>query len=555
MLTDLEIAQKAKMENITEVAKQIDLTAKDLELYGNYKAKISFDAINRYKKNKRGKIILVTAINPTKAGEGKSTTTIGLGDSLSKLGHKTMIALREPSLGPVMGLKGGAAGGGYSQVVPMEDINLHFTGDIHAITSANNLISSVIDNHLYRGNSLNMDPNNIVWRRTMDMNDRALRKIKVGLSLKREIPRYDGFDISVASEVMAVLCLASDLDDLKTRLSRMIVAYSKEGKPITVKDLKVEGALTMLLKDAIKPNLVQTLEKTPALIHGGPFANIAHGANSVIATDFASRVSEYVVTEAGFGADLGMEKFMNIKMRTMDTMPRAVVIVASIRALKLHGNAKKSELEEENVEAIKKGIVNLEKHIESVKEFNRPYVIVLNRFASDTDAELNFVLDWAKANNYPISLSEVFTKGSEGGLDLAEKIIKLTNNLSETKNTPIYSLDMSIKEKINIIAKKIYGAKAVDFTEKAEEQIKEFNNLGWDKLSICMAKTPLSLSDNKKLKGRPKDFTITVRELKPSIGAGFIVALTGKVMTMPGLPKHGAYENMDVVDGNIIGLF
>ncbi|MGM0495242.1 MAG: formate--tetrahydrofolate ligase [Bacillota bacterium] len=555
MLSDLDIAQKAKMEEITEVAKQIDLTSKDLELYGNYKAKISFDAINRYKKNKRGKIILVTAINPTKAGEGKSTTTIGLGDSLSKLGYKTMIALREPSLGPVMGLKGGAAGGGYSQVVPMEDINLHFTGDIHAITAANNLISSVIDNHLYRGNKLDIDPGNVVWRRTMDMNDRSLRRIKVGLSLKREVPRFDGFDISVASEVMAVLCLATDLDDLKARLSKMVVAYNTDLKPVTVKDLKVEGALTMLLKDAIKPNLVQTLEKTPALIHGGPFANIAHGANSVIATDFASRVSEYVVTEAGFGADLGMEKFMDIKMRTMDTMPRAVVIVASIRALKLHGDAKKEDLENEDVEAIKKGIVNLEKHIESVREFDRPYVIALNRFANDTDNELNYVIDWAKANNHPISLSEVFTKGSEGGLDLAEKIVKLTDNKADIKNKPIYSLDMSIKDKINTIAKKIYGAKAVEFTERAEEQIIEFNKNGWDKLPICMAKTPLSLSDNAKLKGRPKDFTITVRELKPSIGAGFIVALTGKVMTMPGLPKHGAYENMDVIDQKIIGLF
>ncbi|MCF7924697.1 MAG: formate--tetrahydrofolate ligase [Candidatus Izimaplasma sp.] len=555
MLTDLEIAQKAEMQEITEIAKQIDLSPKDLELYGNYKAKISFNAINRYKKNKRGKIILVTAINPTKAGEGKSTTTIGLGDSLSKLGYKTMIALREPSLGPVMGLKGGAAGGGYSQVVPMEDINLHFTGDIHAITSANNLISSVIDNHLYQGNKLDIDPEKVVWRRTMDMNDRALRKIKVGLSLKREVPRYDGFDISVASEVMAVLCLATDLEDLKARLSKMVVAYNKNSKPVTVKDLKVQGALTMLLKDAIKPNLVQTLEKTPALIHGGPFANIAHGANSVIATDFASRVSEYVVTEAGFGADLGMEKFMDIKMRTMDTMPRAVVIVASIRALKLHGDINKNDLDDENVEALEKGIVNLEKHIESIKEFNRPYVIALNRFAGDTDNELNFVLNWAKENNNPISLSEVFTKGSEGGLDLAKKIVDLTENLSETKNTPIYSLDMSIKEKIETIALKIYGAKAVEFTDKAEEQIREFNKNGWDKLSICMAKTPLSLSDNAKLKGRPRDFTITVRELKPSIGAGFIVALTGKVMTMPGLPKHGAYENMDVIDEKIIGLF
>jgi len=555
MLTDLEIAQQASMTHISNIAKEVGLKSEDLELYGNYKAKISFDAINRYKDNPRGKIILVTAINPTKAGEGKSTTTIGLGDSLSHLGHKAMIALREPSLGPVMGMKGGAAGGGYAQVVPMEDINLHFTGDIHAIGAANNLISSVIDNHLYQGNALHIDPEKVIWRRVVDMNDRALRKIKVGISLKREVPRYDGFDITVASEVMAVLCLSKDLDDLKERLSKMVVAYDKDASPITVKDLKLEGALTMLLKDAIKPNLVQTLEKTPALIHGGPFANIAHGANSIIATDFASRASDYVVTEAGFGADLGMEKFMDIKMRAMDTMPSAVVIVASIRALKLHGDADDKQLDQEDVNALKKGIVNLEKHIDSVQQYNRPYVIAINRFPKDTENEIETLLSWAKSNNHPIALSEVFAKGSEGGLELAKKVLDLTKGDNPNKNTPLYPLEMGIKEKIVAIAKKIYGADGVDFSEKAEEQVLSFKNKGWDQLSICMAKTPLSLSDNKKLKGRPTGFRIGVREFKPSIGAGFIVALTGKVMTMPGLPRHGAYENMDVVDETILGLF
>ena len=555
MLTDLEIAQKATMVHISDIAKEIGLKAEDLELYGNYKAKISFDAINRYKSNPRGKIILVTAINPTKAGEGKSTTTIGLGDSLSHLGHKTMIALREPSLGPVMGMKGGAAGGGYAQVVPMEDINLHFTGDIHAIGAANNLISSVIDNHLYQGNDLDIDPEKVIWRRVVDMNDRALRKIQVGLSLKREVPRYDGFDITVASEVMAVLCLSKDLDDLKARLGRMVVAYNKDGGPVTVNDLKIQGALTMLLKDAIKPNLVQTLEKTPALIHGGPFANIAHGANSIIATDFASRVSDYLVTEAGFGADLGMEKFMDIKMRAMDTMPSAVVIVASIRALKLHGDADDKNLDQEDIDALKKGIVNLEKHIESVQHFNRPYVVAINRFPKDTKAEIETLLSWAKSNHHPIALSEVFAKGSQGGLELANMVLELTKDQDVNKNQPIYPLDMPIKEKIESIAKKIYGADGVDFSQTAEEQLQAFKANGWENLAICMAKTPLSLSDDANLKGRPKGFRIHVRSFKPSIGAGFIVALTGKVMTMPGLPKHGAYENMDVVDETIIGLF
>jgi formate--tetrahydrofolate ligase len=553
MLTDLEIAQKAKMEKIDKISEKIGLKPDDLELYGNYKAKISFEAINRYKHNPRGKIILVTAINPTKAGEGKSTTTIGLGDSISKLGFSTMIALREPSLGPVMGVKGGAAGGGYAQVVPMEDINLHFTGDIHAITAANNLISAVIDNHLFHGNSLNINPENVIWKRAMDMNDRSLRKIQVGLSMKKETPRYDAFDITVASEVMAVLCLATDIDDLKKRIGRMVVAYDYDNKPITVDDLKVSGAVVMLLKDAIKPNIVQTLEGTPTLIHGGPFANIAHGCNSIIATDFASRAADFVVTEAGFGADLGMEKFMDIKMRTMDTMPSAVVIVVSIRALKIHGGVDDKNMNEENVQAVKTGIENLEKHIDSINNFKVPFVIALNRFYTDTDEEIEAVMSWAKKNDYDISLSEVFAKGSEGGLDLANKVVKKAISVNENK--PLYALDLSVKEKIEAIAKKIYGAKGVVYTDKAEEQIKRFNELGWNKLAICMAKTPLSLSDDASLKGKPKNFEITVREFKPSVGAGFIVALTGAVMTMPGLPKHGAYENMDVIDQKIIGLF
>ena len=556
MLTDLQIAQQAKMAHIHEIAQSIGLNPEDLELYGNHKAKIGFEAIKRYQNQERGKIVLVTAINPTKAGEGKSTTTIGLGDSLKALGYRTMIALREPSLGPVMGMKGGAAGGGYAQVVPMEDINLHFTGDIHAIGASNNLISSVIDNHLYHGNALNIDPEKVIWKRAIDMNDRSLRKIQVGLSMKKEVPRYDAFDITVASEVMAVLCLSKDLEDLKERLAKMVVAYNVDDEPITVSDLKVQGALTMLLRDAIKPNLVQTLEKTPALIHGGPFANIAHGANSIIATDFASRISEYVVTEAGFGADLGMEKFVDIKMRTMNTMPSAVVIVASIRALKLHGDASDETLDQEDVNALKQGIVNLEKHIESVKNFNRPYVIAINRFPKDTENEIKVLLDWANKHQHPISLSEVFSKGSQGGIDLAKKVVDVINHHQPVKsNQPLYPLTMSIEDKINTIAQKIYGADGVDFTDKAKNQIETFNQYQWDQLAICMAKTPLSLSDDPKLKGRPSNFRITVREFKPSIGAGFIVALTGQVMTMPGLPKHGAYENMDVIDEKIIGLF
>ncbi len=555
MLTDLEIAQKAKMKNITQIAKMIGVKPSEIELYGTHKAKISFDAINRFHPENPGKVILVSAINPTPAGEGKSTTTIGLGDSLSKLGYKTMITLREPSLGPVFGVKGGAAGGGYAQVVPMEDINLHFTGDIHAITAANNLISAVIDNHLYRENELKIDPNKIIWKRAMDMNDRALRKIQVGLSSEKEVIRDDGFDITVASEVMAVLCLANNIEDLKQRVSRMVVAYNTEGTPVTVGDLKVTGAVAMLLKDAIKPNLVQTLENTPVLIHGGPFANIAHGCNSIIATSFARNASEYTVTEAGFGADLGMEKFMDIKARLMDIMPAAVVLVVSIRALKLHGGQDKKLMKEENLKALRLGIENLEKHIESVQEFHVPYVLALNKFASDTEAELNLIMNWAEEHNHPISLSEVFAKGSEGGVDLARKVVHEIENYDYSLSKPLYDLNLTIEDKISTIAKRIYGAKGVIYTDKALEQIKEYVALGWDKLAICMAKTPLSLTDNSKLLGRPRDFEITVREFKPSIGAGFLVALTGDVMTMPGLPKHGAYENMDVVDQKIIGLF
>jgi len=554
MLTDLQIAQKSKMIRISEIAKKLNLSQEEIELYGNFKAKISYEALNKVKGKPRGKIILVSAINPTPAGEGKSTTTIGLGDSLNKLGYNTMICLREPSLGPVMGVKGGATGGGYAQVVPMEDINLHFTGDIHAITAANNLISAVIDNHLYQGNELNINPERVIWRRVMDMNDRALRKIRVGLSLKREVPRNDGFDISVASEIMAVFCLATDLDDLERRIDKIVVAYNMDGEPITVKNLKVSGAVTMLLKDAFKPNLVQTLEHNPVLIHGGPFANIAHGCNSIMATDYASKVSEYTVTEAGFGADLGMEKFMDIKMRAMETMPELVVLVASIRALKLHGGVNKNDLKEENVEALKTGVQNLEKHIESVSEFNLPYVIALNKFPTDTKNEIDFMLNWAKENNHPISLSEVFEKGSEGGLDLAKKVIKTIENKTD-KGHILYNLNLSIEEKLSKIARRIYGAKEVIYTDKAKEQIETYKKLGWDKLAICVAKTPLSLTDNGKIKGRPRDFTVTVREFKPSLGAGFIVAMMGNVMTMPGLPKHGAYMDMDVIDGKIIGLF
>jgi len=555
MLSDLEIAQKSKMVKIDKIAKKLNLSVVEIEMYGNYKAKISYEALAKVKDNPRGKIVLVSAINPTPAGEGKSTTTIGLGDALNKLGHKTMVCLREPSLGPVFGVKGGATGGGYSQVVPMEDINLHFTGDIHAITTANNLISAVIDNHLFQENDLKIDPKKVIWKRVMDMNDRALRKITVGLSMKKEVPRDDAFDISVASEIMAVFCLAQSLKDLKSRISQIVVAYDIDDNPITVKDLQVAGAVTMLLKDAFKPNLVQTLEGNPVLIHGGPFANIAHGCNSIMATDYASRISEYTVTEAGFGADLGMEKFIDIKMRVMEAMPELVVLVASIRALKMHGGVEMDDLKIENVEALKLGVQNLEKHIESVREFNLPYVIALNKFPTDTDNETGFMLDWAEKNSHPISLSRVFEKGSEGGLDLAKKVVAEIENKKSPSLGQLYDNKLSIETKINEIAKRIYGAKEVIFSDIAKEQMETYKKLGWDKLSICMAKTPLSLTDDAKIKGRPRNFSVTVREFKPSVGAGFIVALMGNVMTMPGLPKHGAYMDMDVIDGKIVGLF
>lgn len=555
MKTDLEIAQVAKMKKIQTVAKNIGLKNNEIELYGQYKAKINFDAINSPRFNKQGKVILVTAINPTPAGEGKTTTTVGLGDALNRIGCQTMIALREPSLGPVMGVKGGAAGGGHAQVVPMEDINLHFTGDIHAVGAANNLISAIIDNHLFQGNDLKINPEKITWKRAIDMNDRSLRKIQVGLSMAKEISRFDGFDITVASEIMAVLCLSKDIDDLKKRIARIVIGENIHGEPVTVADLKAEGAVTMLLKDAIKPNLVQTLENTPVLIHGGPFANIAHGCNSLIATSFARRVADYVVTEAGFGADLGMEKFIDIKARTLGIMPSAVVIVASIRALKSHGGVEKANLKIENVDALKKGIANLAKHTENVRLYHVPYVIALNRFDSDSPAELDFVMNWAKENHHPLALSEVFAKGSEGGVDLARQVVQLIEQPVNPEATQLYRLDESITDKIEKIAKKIYGAKEVVYSEKAIAQIESFTNFGWDKLAICMAKTPLSLTDNPKIIGCPKDFTITIREFKPSIGAGFLVALTGEVMTMPGLPKIGAYENMDVIDGKIVGLF
>lgn len=554
MKTDLEIAQASKMRPIHLVAKALGIDQRYLEAYGAYKAKIKpFPFANESKPS--GKVILVTAITPTPAGEGKSTTTIGLGDALNRLGKKAMICLREPSLGPVMGVKGGAAGGGYAQVVPMEDINLHFTGDIHAITSANNLISAVIDNHLYHGNALSLDVERIVWKRAMDMNDRALRMIEVGRSSKKETPRPDGFDISVASEIMAVLCLSQNMDDLKQRLARMVVGYNLDSQPITAKDLNVHGAVAMLLKDALKPNLVQTLEHTPVFIHGGPFANIAHGCNSVIATELATRLTDYVVTEAGFGADLGMEKFIHIKAPVLGKMPSAVVLVASIRALKMHGGLSKANIKDESIEALKAGIVNLEKHIENIRAFDLPFVVALNHFGSDSDAEVEWMLKWAQDNQVPMALSDVFAKGSKGGVHLAQKVLGIIEGNPDCQGKQLYKREASIEEKVTTIARKLYGASHVTFSDQAQAFILEASRQGWDTLAICMAKTPLSLSDNPKLLGRPRDFTVTVRDFKPSIGAGFIVALTGEVMTMPGLPKIGAFENMDVIDDKIIGLF
>ena len=555
MLSDLEIAQLAEIKKIKEIAKKVNLTEDDLELYGNYKAKINIDNIDKNRKD--GKLVLVTAINPTPAGEGKSTTTIGLADALNKLNKNTIVALREPSFGPVMGVKGGAAGGGYAQVIPMEDINLHFTGDLHAITTANNAIASMIDNHIHQGNALGINPTRIIWHRCLDMNDRALRNVVVGLGgAVNGTPREDHFDITVASEVMAVLCLATSMEDFKKRIGRMVVAYTYDKKPVTVDDLHATGAVALIMKDALKPNLVQTLEHTPALIHGGPFANIAHGCNSVIATKTALKMADYVITEAGFGADLGAEKFLDIKCRMADLHPSAVVIVATIRALKMHGGVAKKDLNTENVEALLSGIKNLEKHIENIKKYNLPYVVAINRFHSDTEKEIEALANWSKENNHPVALSEVFAKGGEGGIELAQKLLEEIE-LHDGKDTfkPIYDETKSIEEKIGTICKEIYGADGVEFTTAAKNQIKTLNENGWDKLPICMAKTQYSLSDNPLLLGRPSNFTVTIRELKPSIGAGFIVALSGDIMTMPGLPKVPAANNMDVIDGKTVGLF
>ena len=556
MLSDIEIAQQAKMQKITDVAAKLGISEDDIELYGKYKAKLSYDLIRRVKDKKDGKLILVTAITPTPAGEGKSTTTVGLAQGLAKLGKKVIVALREPSLGPCMGIKGGAAGGGYSQVVPMEDINLHFTGDFHAITSAHMLLSAMLDNHIQQGNALNIDPRRIAWKRVVDMNDRELRNIVVGLGGKAHgVPRQDGFDITVASEVMAILCLASSLHDLKERLAKIIVAYDYNGNPVTAGQIKAHGAMAALLKDAVKPNLVQTLENVPAIIHGGPFANIAHGCNSVMATQTGMKLADYTITEAGFGADLGAEKFFDIKCRYAGLKPDATVIVATVRALKMHGGVPKTELKTPNVEAVKKGLVNLEKHIENVKKFGVPCVVAINIFAQDTAEELEAVREHCAKHGVNVALSDVFAKGGEGGIDLAKEVIALADS-GESKFAPIYPLDMSLKGKIETIAKEIYGADGVNYTKEADKALKEFEELGYGNLPICMAKTQYSFSDDPALLGRPSGFKITIRNCRIAAGAGFIVVLTGDVMTMPGLPKVPAAEKIDVSDDGVIsGLF
>ena len=555
MKTDVEIAQEAEIQDIRKIAEKLEISEDELELYGKYKAKISLKAWERVKDNPNGKLILVTAINPTPAGEGKTTTSVGLADAFHKQGKKVAVALREPSLGPCFGLKGGAAGGGLAQVVPMEDINLHFTGDFHAITTAHNLLAAVIDNHIQQGNALDIDVRRIVWKRVLDLNDRALRHVVIGLGGKAHgTPRETGFDITVASEMMAILCLASDLEDMKKRLGEIVVAYSRDGRAIRAKELNVTGALTLLFKDAIKPNLVQTLEGTPAFIHGGPFANIAHGCNSVMATKFALKFADYTITEAGFGADLGAEKFLDIKCRFAGLKPDAVVIVATVRALKMHGGLDKKELAKIDMEALEKGLANLTKHIENIHKFGLPAVVAINAFPTDTKEELDFVEAKCKALGADVALSEVWAKGGAGGIELAEKVeaaMQKNNNFHF-----MYDVNQSIPEKITTIAKEIYGADGVTFTKAAQKQLKEIEDLGYDKMPICMAKTQYSFSDDATKLGRPTGFTITVRELRLSAGAGFIVALTGNVLTMPGLPKHPAAENMDIDNnGKITGLF
>lgn len=556
MLSDIEIAQKAHMLPITEVAAKLGIGEEDIELYGRYKAKLSMNLIKRVQDKPDGKLILVTAITPTPAGEGKSTTTVGLAQGLAKIGQKVIVALREPSLGPCMGIKGGAAGGGYSQVVPMEDINLHFTGDFHAITSAHMLLAAMLDNHIQQGNALNIDPRRIVWKRVVDMNDRELRNIVVGLGGKAHgVPRQDGFDITVASEVMAILCLATGLHDLKERLSKIIVAYDYSGNPITAGMLKAQGAMAALLKDAVKPNLVQTLENVPAIIHGGPFANIAHGCNSVMATKTALKLADYTITEAGFGADLGAEKFFDIKCRYAGLKPDAVVLVATVRALKMHGGVPKTELATPDVEAVKRGIVNLEKHIENIKQYGLPLVVAINAFAQDTPEELEAIRSHCAAHGVNVALSEVFAKGGEGGIELAKEVVALaTSGKADFKL--LYGEELSLKEKIETIAKKIYGAVGVNYTKEANNALKDFEKMGYGHLPVCMAKTQYSFSDDPALLGRPEGFEIIIKNCRIAAGAGFVVVLTGDIMTMPGLPKVPAAEKIDVSDDGVIsGLF
>ncbi|MEG2972856.1 MAG: formate--tetrahydrofolate ligase [Clostridium sp.] len=555
MKTDVQIAQEAKMKPITEVAEYLGITDDELELYGKYKAKVSLDVLDRLKDKEDAKLVLVTAINPTPAGEGKTTTNVGLSMGLNKIGKRTITALREPSLGPCFGVKGGAAGGGYAQVVPMDDINLHFTGDFHAITSAHNLLAALLDNHLHQGNALNINPKKIVWKRVIDMNDRALRNIVIGLGGNGDgFVRQGQFDITVASEIMAILCLATSLSDLKDRLSRMIVAYSRDGKAVTAGDLEATGAMALLLKDAIKPNLVQTLENTPAFIHGGPFANIAHGCNSVMATKVALKLADYVVTEGGFGADLGAEKFFDIKSRFAGLKPNCVVIVATVRALKMNGGVAKADLAAENVEAVKTGVANLERHIENVSKFGVPAVVAINKFPLDTPAELEAVRAACEAKGANVVLSDVWANGGEGGVEMAKKVVEICEK-NEANFAPLYDAELSIVEKINKIATEIYRADGVDFTAECKKQIAELEGLGLDKMPICMAKTQYSFSDDPTLLGAPTGFRITVREVRVSAGAGFIVALTGNIMTMPGLPKVPAANGMDILEsGEIIGL-
>lgn len=552
MLTDWEISRQAQKKNILELASQLGINQKYLTMYGEDKAKIDLKYLQDNQDKPDGKLILVTAINPTPSGEGKSTTTIGLVDSLNAVGKKAIGAIREPSLGPVFGIKGGAAGGGYSQVNPMVDLNLHFTGDLHAITTANNLISAIIDNHIYHGNALNIDPEKIVWKRCLDLNDRALRKVMVGLDSKKETPRYDSFNITVASEIMAILCLATSIEDLRNRLDNTLVAYTKDNKPIFIKDLQITGSLLVLLKDAIKPNIVQTLENNLMLVHGGPFANIAHGCNSLLATKMALKMADYVVTEAGFGADLGAEKFLDIKCQVGSLKPNLVVLVSTIRALKYHGGMKLEELKNESLDYLQKGIENLEKHIETIQLFGLKCVVAVNKFASDTDDEINFIRSWAKSKNIKIALSEVFSQGSQGGLELAKTVLE---EISSQEYKPLYSKDEDLFEKITRICKQVYGAKNVIYLEQALADLTKYNNSEYKNFYICMAKTPNSLSDNPKLIGRPRDFDITIREIRIATGAQFIICLTGSIMTMPGLPKEPLALKIDLDENyEVIGL-